>query len=267
MVKLLFRASLAEENELQVAREFFSILENRAEVCPGDEVLCRYSSLPYHNELEKDIRLLGGELVNTYENHKYVADISNWYYDLERYTPKTWFSLEQFTQNAPENRYVVKGETNSKKQRWQTHMFAENKEQAKNIYFRLMDDGLIGSQNIVFRHFEDFISYGQGINGAPITKEFRVFVLDGCVVGSGYYWSIFPEVVEKYKPVMDKEAEMLIEKVISVVSPNIRFFVVDIAQRNDWTWRVVELNDGCMSGLSCISAETLYSNIKGILNA
>lgn len=36
---------------------------------------------------------------------------------------------------------------------------------------------------------------------------------------------------------------------------------MDIAQKEDGGWVVVELNDGSMSGLSCIDPDELYNNL------
>ena len=40
------------------------------------------------------------------------------------------------------------------------------------------------------------------------------------------------------------------------------FWVRDIAKHQDGRWRLVELNDGNMSGLSCIGPTLFYSNLK-----
>lgn len=264
MTQILFRKSLAEEDEFAVAQKYFDVVEHRTEI-KGGQVLCRYSSLPYHKELEQDIKNFGARLVNSYSEHRYVADINNWYWDLEFETPTTWFSLEQFVSFAPEGPYVLKGETNSKKNQWKSHMFAPDKKTAMEVYCRLQDDSLIGHQNIVFRQFEEFVSYGESIVGQPITKEFRVFVLDGKIMADGFYWSIFPEVIEDYRPKINSAGREFLERVVEIVAPEIRFFVIDIAQRSDGEWRVVELNDGCMSGLSCIEPNELYSNLAKIL--
>ena len=38
--------------------------------------------------------------------------------------------------------------------------------------------------------------------------------------------------------------------------------MIDVAEREDGVWRVVELNDGCMSGLSGCIADELYRNLR-----
>ena len=262
-MKILFRKSLAEEDEFEVAKKHFEVIENRALIQKGDLILCRYSSLPYHKELENDVKILGASLVNSYEQHRYVADMSNWYSSIKEYTPRTWFSMFDYRQSGFEGPVVLKGETNSRKQLWKTHMYAGSVEQAVEVWNRLMDDSLLSHQNICVREFESFVNYGYGINGAPITKEFRVFVFDGQIMGGGFYWAgTHPEVIDEHNPQIEPEGFELLKQVINIVGRNIRFLVIDIAQRKDGVWRVVELNDGCMSGLSAVNPDELYRNLK-----
>jgi hypothetical protein len=53
----------------------------------------------------------------------------------------------------------------------------------------------------------------------------------------------------------------LAHKVAAIVSENCNFFVVDVAQKDDGGWVVVELNHGTMSGLSACDPEELYKNL------
>jgi len=268
---VLMRASLAEDEELQCARKYLPVVENRSK-CPDNSlVIGRYSVLPYYRELEEDLKTRGSRLINTYNQHLYVADMQQWYGDLKDFTPKTWFSLESFksswwhgkaTQAERANTsWVLKGQTNSKKQQWDTHMFAATERDVSTVYSRLCDDGLIGDQNIYIREYVPLHNFGVGIRGLPITEEYRFFVLDGNVIGSGFYWAQFPEVREEHKLDPSLVDQQFLREVISAVAGRIRFFVLDVARKADGGWMVVELNDGCMSGLSEVSAETLYSNL------
>jgi hypothetical protein len=128
---ILFRHSLAEEGELAIAQKYFPVIEQRALVSENfDMVVPRYSALPYYQELERDIIHLGSNLINTYRQHCYVANIRNWYYDFGDITPRTWFYLDQIPNEGP---FVLKGSTNSKKHQWATHMFANNKQEAIDV--------------------------------------------------------------------------------------------------------------------------------------
>lgn len=262
---ILMRASLAEEEELEVAKKHFPVYQQRAEIPPGSLVIGRYSVLPYHAELEKDLNFYGSKLINTTAEHSYVADLRTWYRDLQDFTPKTWFSLAEFKQRLEPGSFVLKGQTNSKKQLWSTHMFAENQLYVDSVYKNLTHDGVISSQEIYIRRFEPLRTFGYGIRSLPITEEYRFFVLDGKIMGSGFYWSQHPEVAEEYNLTPDVVPQDWLQKVINIVDPNVRFFVVDVGRKIDNTWTVIELNDGCMSGLSMVDPEQLYYNLAKYL--
>lgn len=264
---ILMRASLAEDDELQCARKYLPVYETRAK-CPDNSlVVGRYSVLPYYRELEEDLKTRGSRLINTYNQHMYVADMQQWYGDLKDFTPKTWFSLESWRREigidpGDAKAYVLKGSTNSKKQQWDTHMFAPTWSAVPTIYSRLCDDGLIGDQDVYIREYVPLRSFGEGIRGLPITEEYRFFILDGHIVGSGWYWSQFPEVCEEHSLGPWLVDQQFLRDAIAAVGGSIRFYVMDVARKADGNWMVVELNDGCMAGLSDVSPVTLYSNLQ-----
>ena len=262
MNKILFRKSLAEEEEFNIASQYFDVIESRALIEQNDFVIPRYSALPYFEELEKDINILGGRLINNYQEHRYIANLFNWYNDLKDYTPKTWNSLQEVDSDGP---FVLKGETNSRKHLWNTHMFAADKDRLKEVYFRLQDDSLIGSQDIIIREYESFKAFDYGIGGIPITKEFRFFCYGDKVLASGYYWSNFEEIQESNQLNSNEVPKGFLKKIMKVVSAHTNFYVLDVAQRKDLKWRLVEINDGMMSGLSMVNAHELYSNLKKVI--
>ena len=266
---VLMRASLAEDDELLACREHFTVYESRC-LAPADALIVgRYSVLPYYAELEADLACNGSRLVNTHAQHRYVADLRRWYPDLAGLTPRTWFSLANFKYDCASRRlagsFVLKGETNSKKNQWNTHCFARTASDVDAVYSRLADDGYLSDQEIYIREYVPLRQFGVGVRGLPITEEYRFFVLDGKVVGSGYYWSQFPETRDEHKLSPDQVDAGFLRDVISRVGSSIRFFVVDVARKADGGWLVIELNDGQMSGLSDVCPSKLYKNMLQVL--
>lgn len=261
---ILFRKSGREfEDELFSAKKKFVTVSQRTAILPGSLVIGRYSVLPFYKELENDLAVNGSRLINTHEMHRFVADIQEWYPYLHDVTPKTWFRV----QDVPDNigPIVLKGETNSKKDLWKTHMFANNKREGIEVMHRLMQDSLFSNQRIYAREFITFANFGENeINGRPITDEHRVFVLDGKIMASGFYWTdAGDEIIQTAKgTTVPKEfLERVIEK-LSEATFCPRFYVIDVARLPNGEWMVVELNDGQMSGLSECSPDELYSNMK-----
>ena len=144
-------------------------------------------------------------------------------------------------------------------------MFAKNKKEAIQVHSRLCEDSLIGYQDIYIRKYVPLKTYMIGIQGLPITKEFRFFVCYGRIVSGGFYWSNYADDLTE-KPDYNEVPKEFLQTVINKVKNNVNFFVVDVAQTVDDEWIVIELNDGQHSGLSCNDADTLYANLRKVIN-
>lgn len=262
-----FRSSLAEEYEMEICKTHFSVVTQRSHIGKDKLVIPRYSALPYYKELEVDIEYNGSKLINTYREHCYVADLHNWYWDIEDLTPTTWFRLEDMPNDC--GPVVLKGNTNSKKHSWNTHMFAKNREAALEVYSNLINDGLIGDQQIYVREYVPLKTFATGINGLPITEEYRFFILDGKVLTGAFYWSEHVDYLKDefgFVPAPSSVPKDFLQEVISRTSSSVRFYVVDIAKTKNDGWIVVELNDASMSGLSDNLPQELYYNMGKVLN-
>lgn len=262
---ILFRRSLVDNEEVEAAKKHFNVVFQHEEIPSGSLVIPRYSALPYYEYLEEGIRALGSSMINTYRQHRYVADMQNWYQDLRTSTPKTWFSLSEVyatrSELKPDLSFVLKGSTNSMKQQWNTHMFAQTFDDISKVHSNLMVDSLIGTQPIYIRKFISLRKVGVKINGQPVTEEYRVFVLDGKILTKAFYWSEYYDVVAPQDQDPTNIPEGFLSDVIANVGDSIRFWVVDVARTEKGSWMVVELNDGCQSGLSMTDPNQLYENL------
>lgn len=73
---ILFREDRDNVRELNAAHQFFTVHKIRSTI-PNDKlVIGRYSVLPYYKELVEDLDVSGSELINTYTQHRYIADIA-----------------------------------------------------------------------------------------------------------------------------------------------------------------------------------------------
>lgn len=259
---ILMRASLCEEDEVAVAEKYFPVYRLRSQVPAGSLVVGRYSVIPYYRELEEDLIERGSSLINAHADHTWIADLREWYQDLEGLTPKTWFTLADIPEEGP---FVLKGATNSRKFEWNTHMFARNKKEAIQVYSRLAQDGLIGDQSIYIRQYVPLRKLADGLNGLQISEEYRFFILDGQVLSGAFYWSSHvDDLTERYT--CDRVPQEFLNKVVKRIGSNARFVVVDIGIKADGEPVVIELNDGQMSGLSENNPDELYKNLKKVLD-
>jgi len=257
-MNILFRRLFNDDEEIQIAKKHCNVCEYRTQVSENSLIIGRYSVLPYYKELEIDLSSKGSKSINTYQEHRYIADICNYYEDIKEYTPKTYTTWG----NLPEGQWVLKGKTNSRKHQWNTHMFAKSTKDIKGVVHKLLDDPLISEQGIVVREYVPLKTFGIGINGVPITKEFRCFFYKDEFLVGDYYWSEHPE---HYQPLPNEGKEFAI-KVAKKLKERTSFFVIDIAEtvRNEWI--VIEVNDGQMSGLSCNDPDRFYKKLQELIS-
>lgn len=256
---IYFRRSLAEDEEKEAAAKYFQVVERRTAVPYGSLVIPRYSALPYNEELVEDIKSRDCTLINSHREHVYIAGLRNWYYHLGELTPRTWFAMDQLPEEGP---FVLKGATNSKKHQWSTHMYAKDKKEAMEVFLRLSQDGWVGVQPIYAREYIPLRQLCEPItsNSPPVCEEYRFFILDGQVIGSGFYWSTYvDDIDEEVNPSFVPES--FLTTVIQLIQPHIRFWVVDVARTAEGEWIVIELNDGAQSGLSAIDPEDFYKQL------
>lgn len=255
-----FAKGLMEEEELKAANKHFVTYRSRMTAMGGHLVIGRYSVLPFYRELECDLHSVGANMINSYGQHRYVADLQNYVADLGDMTFRTW-SFRDITAVPDNIPLIVKGETNSKKDRWSTHMFAKDKQAAVKVYQNLQEDSYIAQQEIYLREYVPLMKLAEGLHGQPITVEFRFFVAYGEVLSGGFYWSNHVGDLETI-PSPSMVPQEFLKRAIDKVKNQVNFFAIDIAQRANGDWIVVEVNDGQQSGLSENNPDILYKNLK-----
>lgn len=259
MALILYRNNLVEEKELSVMKSYFSAFSSFQELKNSPDfnykgiIIPRFRATPFPNEIEDFVQSYGFTLINSVKQHRYIANF-DYYYDIEEYTPKTYFQLRDVPRNA--GPYIVKGKTTSKKSNWNTQMFAPTIADVTRIYCELQNDYFIGSQGIIVREYEEFTKLDEGINDMPIIEEYRLFFLGKKLLSYGYYWSI-----SEIDKIIPPEGLEFGQKIADIISKNVNYFVIDIARKTNGDFRVIEINDGVMAGLSNNAPEMLYGNL------
>lgn len=265
---ILYRDIDISQAEQDAMRKHFVCTDSRMDIQPGDLVVGRYSVLPFYAEQERDILKAGASLINTKRQHDYIADLSQWVPDLEDITPKTWYRLEDLPDDG--GPFVLKGQTNSRKFRWDEEMFAATKRDAINVHCVLANDSLIGRQEIYIRQYVPLVTYMRGIHNLPITKEFRFFVAHGQLLCGAYYWASHVEDLRELGipiPSPDEVPRDFLADAISRIGDKATFYALDVGQTDSGKWIVIEINDGQLSGLSENDPDTLYRELRRVLAA
>jgi len=256
MTTVYYRNSLIEKEELDVIKKLFPVTDCIVGI-KNDLVIARFSCVPFFKEVEQALQTQNSRMLNSFREHNYIASF-DYYYDVEEFTPKTWFNLKDVPkEEAP---FIVKGKTTSKKSSWNTMMFAETKEDATRIYCDLQNDYYIGEQGIIIRKYEKFKKLGDSINGLSFINEHRFFFYKTHLLSHGFYWSI-SDVIGK----INQKGIDFAKKIARIISEKTNYFTLDIAETDEGEYRLIEINSGEMSGCSLNNPHELYSNLKTCL--
>ena len=111
-----------------------------------------------YEELQRDLEILGSRLINTWEQHRWIANFE-YYRELQDYTAESWdeTNIHQCAHRGP---FVVKGRLSSIKHRWKSHMFAQTKRQALAIGEELKQDATIREQGVIYRKYVPLVTGG-----------------------------------------------------------------------------------------------------------
>lgn len=267
MFKILFREDKHTHDEYDACVKHFGtdVIRYRHEIKKGDTILGRYSVLPFYHELDDECKSIGAKLVNSFNQHKYIADMKDWVLDLEDLTPKTWMlsDLHNGYMSIPDTEfgYFIKGATNSKKHLWNTHARAKTKNDIGGIVSRLREDLFLEGQDIAIREFVPLKVLEEGISGLPMANEYRFFFFKGYLIAEGFYWSIINEMPDILPPVAAYDIAV---DASEILKDKVNAYVIDVAEKVDGKWIVVEVNDFQMSGLSTINPNSFYRDLKEI---
>lgn len=252
-------------SELPAMENYFKFNHGHlvGDIPTGSEVMLRFRALPFGREMEEEIWSRDCSLVNLYNEHRWAADIGNWYPQLETVTPKSWKGVESIplNENGP---FFVKGETNSRRDRWATHAYAKDRSELGNVIANLQGDSLIKNQEIWIRKFVELNSPMVDVVGMPVSEEYRLFIYDGKLVASGFYWANHLLELEELGFIPDKYSipNDFFQTVVELIDDAITFVAVDVAKTAIGDWIVVEVNDGQMAGLCGCDAGELYSGLR-----
>ncbi len=140
---------------------------------------------------------------------------------------------------------IVKDYVKSQKHAWKEACFipcASDRPRVERVVRRFVElqaESL--EEGLVFREFVELARVGtHPKSGMPLSREFRLFFLDGAPVFSTRYWDE-----------AEYENESALPGWIEAVGHQVqsRFFTMDLARTTSGEWLIVELGDGQVSGI------------------
>jgi hypothetical protein len=206
-------------------------------------------------QLYDALQAKGLRLINTPDAYRHCHYLPESYPIIRDVTPRTvWllydenYSIERVMNLlAPfgDQPVILKDYVKSRKHEWHEACYIPQAndrnavERVVNRFVELQADDL--NEGLVFREYVAFQPIGSHAqSGMPLTMEFRCFVLDGAVLSTSAYWDE-GEYAERMPP-----SDLFADVLTQVQS---RFFTLDIAQRTDGAWMIVELGDAQVAGL------------------
>jgi len=203
----------------------------------------------------------GIDLVHSPEDHLRCTSLPIWYPLIEIYTPRShWYSeIPTFEEVEAEIGLpvFVKGSRQTSK-----HSAAASVVRSRQDFdtatkiFR--SDPILHWQDFVCRELIDLRQVSGGNEGKiPASFEFRTFWWRGELVGSGRYWF---EADDYHWTEAEQSAALQVAR-HAVDALGCTFLVVDLAQRSDGDWTIIECNDGMESGYAGASPFAIWQNI------
>ena len=194
-------------------------------------------------------------LINSPDNYQHCHLLPASYDRIEAHTPRTiWLPLpdcldetrvESALQTFGNQAIIVKDYVKSRKHEWHDACFIPNAADgvaASRVVARFLElqgDDLVGG--LVLREFVELKTIGaHARSGMPLAREFRLFFFHHRLLTLANYWS---------QGDYSGEAPPLARFCDVAHQVRSRFFSMDVAQKADGDWIVVELGDGQVAGL------------------
>lgn len=215
----------------------------------------RYQSI-YNAAKAKNLQLL-----NTPEEHRVVQEFDAAYPFLEGLTPRsaTVDSVEAALEAAPRIGFpiFVKGAVQSRKGRGWKACVADDENDLRELCEHLIELKNRSRGRVVLRELVK-LRHTRMAGDFPMGREYRLFLLNGQVLACGYYW-------EGDDPLKNLSASelTLVEGLARTAASRLPspYVAVDIGQREDGEWTVIETGDPQFSGLSQISPLQFWNRL------
>jgi hypothetical protein len=228
------------------------------------KVIGRFGVTTNYDELFRALKNDGIELIHTPRQYLLASDLTYWYDYISEFTPKSvWFDdppPATVIEKDFEYPVFVKGSRQTSRHK-ATLSIINSREEFENCVAEFKQNPILHWQKFVVREFVKLRKVdGKTTEKIPPSFEFRTFWWHGKLVGAGSYWKDFV----RYDWTESEKTQALICAKKAVERLKIPFIVIDLAQKEDGDWIIIECNDGQESGYASISPIGLWQNIIDI---
>ena len=153
----------------------------------------------------------------------------------------------------------VKGAIQSRKAQGWKACVAETRAELETLCAQLLELKNRSRGRVVVRQLAKLRASRISAQGFPFGREYRVFLYKGRVIGWGYYW----EGDDPLKS-LSRDEETLVLRLAREAARRVGtpFLAVDIGQKEDGAWIVIETGDAQFSGVSQTPLLALWNAIR-----
>ncbi len=158
----------------------------------------------------------------------------------------------------------IKSTVHSRKSYGWKACVADDAREAEALVTKLLAMHTLSRDHVLVRELLPLRRTGAEYAGFPLSREYRLFVLDADVVAQGYYWPLGdPYGAPSERD--DREMRALAHEVAR--RTRVPWLCVDVGQLETGEWRVIETGDPACSGLSTVNARALLAALAHGLEA
>lgn len=260
-----YQALVEQNNAARAVREIAVRDEVEPAIYRGWMMSAKHYAALYDALLSRGIRL-----INTAEQYKHTHQLPESFNRIKEYTPQTvWMPTDgkylvyepimELLEPFGDQPLILKDYVKSEKHYWFEACYIASASDRQIVestirrFLKLRGDDLEGG--LVFREFVNFMPLTEHPRSQmPLTKEYRILFLDGVPITTVRYWDI-----EGYHETDMPPTDLFVDVAKKIRS---RFFSMDVAQRVDKEWMIIELGDAQVAGLPAdIDLDSLYQKL------
>ncbi|MCP4138069.1 MAG: ATP-grasp domain-containing protein [bacterium] len=212
----------------------------------------RYKDL-YDAALAKNIKI-----INAPDDYRLAMEFDRFYSKIKHLTFKSeiFDSVDNMINSDIHLEYplFIKGTIQSLKSEGIGSCVANNEDELKKISQRIIKLKRRSLGKIIVREYKPLKHVRTSGLGFPIGREYRVFMYHNNILEYGYYWEDRDDLSD-----VTREEENIIFSLCREVSKsvNVPYLSIDIGQKENNEWTVIELGDAQFSGTSQIPLQKL----------
>ena len=144
----------------------------------------------------------------------------------------------------------IKGAVQSRKWFGWNACVAQTVEDAEARVTQLLSMPSQSRSRVLLREVLPLRRIDQTVENFPLSREYRLFVLDADILALGFYWPG----PDPFGALSERELREIHELAHhAAVKTRVPWLCVDVGQLDDGSWRVIETQDPCCSALSAVS--------------